>query len=217
MTTQIQKDLVADGSITTAKFDAGAVCPSATNAANATNVTGTGVITSANIADGTITKTDLANPLTQGTAVASTSGTAIDFTSIPSWVKRITILLNGVSTSSTSGMQIQIGSLSGGIETTGYLSQASTFNNTPGGIASLTGLLVTYAMIAANAYSGKIELLNVSGNTWVTSGVIGSNTASVVSLFIGNKTISSTLDRVRITTVNGTDTFDAGSINILYE
>lgn len=31
------------------------------------------------------------------------------------------------------------------------------------------------------------------------------------------KTLSATLDRVRLTTVNGTDTFDAGLVNIIYE
>jgi hypothetical protein len=29
--------------------------------------------------------------------------------------------------------------------------------------------------------------------------------------------LSGTLDRIRLTTVNGSDTFDAGSINIIYE
>ncbi len=48
--------------------------------------------------------------ITSGTAVASTSGTSIDFTGIPSWVKRVTILFKGVSISSTSQFLIQLGS-----------------------------------------------------------------------------------------------------------
>ena len=39
----------------------------------------------------------------------------------------------------------------------------------------------------------------------------------VWTICAGRVTLSGALDRVRVTTVNGTDTFDAGSINILYE
>lgn len=152
-----------------------------------------------------------------GTAQNSTSGTAIDFTSIPAGTKRITIGLNGVSTNGASTLQVQIGSSSGGLETTGYASQASTFNNTPGGVGYTSGFMLTATETAAYVWSGVVTLVNVGGNTWVTSGVLMTNTAGATTLFAGNKTISSTLDRVRLTTANGTDAFDAGSVNILYE
>ena len=166
--------------------------------------------------DASVTPADLTQKLTQATAQATTSGTAIDFLSIPSWVKRITIGLSGVSTNGSSTLQVQIGSASG-VETTGYASQASTFNNTPGGVGYTSGFMLTAQESAAYVWSGIVQLVNVGGNTWVTSGLIMTNTAGATSLFAGNKTIASTLDRVRITTANGTDTFDAGSINILYE
>ena len=159
-----------------------------------------------------------ASLLTSGTAVASTSGTSIDFTSIPSWAKRITVMFNGVSTSSSSNLLLQIGN--GSVIATGYDSAASTFNvqNT----SSTIGFLLTAGnLVTACIVSGSIVLTNFSSNSWVSAGVIANSTtpASIgaANLSGGNKTLSGALDRVRITTVNGTDTFDAGSINILYE
>ena len=56
---------------------------------------------------GTLVVSGINSAITAGTAVASTSGTSIDFTGIPSWVKRITVMFNGVSTNGTSNIQIQ--------------------------------------------------------------------------------------------------------------
>jgi len=157
--------------------------------------------------------------ITSGTAV-SASGASIDFTGIPSWVKRITVMFSGVSTSSTSNLQIQIGS--GSVETSGYVSYvnqfggASTTNTT-----SSTGIGLTGDATGGAIYNGTITICNISSNSWVSSSVVVSNTLSSTaggsSIGATSKAISGTLDRVRITTVNGTDTFDAGSINILYE
>lgn len=168
--------------------------------------------------NGVVTPADLAQPFTQGTAVASTSGTSIDFTSIPSWVKRVTVMIDGVSTSGSSPVQIQIGD-SGGIENTGYLGSitssqtgTATANFTAGYQIDNSG-----AAAAASIRHGAFTLFNLSGNTWVINGSYGLSNTSFVLIIGGSKTLSATLDRVRITTVNGTDTFDAGSINILYE
>jgi hypothetical protein len=151
--------------------------------------------------------------LTSGTAVASTSGTSIDFTSIPSWVKRITVMLNGVSTNGTSPLLIQIGD-SGGIENTSYVSSA---NYSTGTSDSSAGFIILYAIVASSLnHGGAIILSNLSGNTWVSNGNM-TDTGGRNSSSAGYKTLSDVLDRIRITTVNGTDTFDAGSINILYE
>ena len=157
--------------------------------------------------------------IVSGTAVASTSGTSIDFTSIPSWVKRITVMCNGVSTNGTSNLQIQIGS--GSITNTGYISNGfgSTSTNLQGTVSSTTGFLLMSANAAAATWYGivSIGLLNASTNIWASSGSIGRGDSAVAMVSSGGVTLSGTLDRVRITTVNGTDTFDAGSINILYE
>jgi hypothetical protein len=156
------------------------------------------------------------NGLQRGTAVASTSGTSIDFTGIPLWVERITVMFNGVSTSGTSNIQAQIGS--GSVTTSGYLSQANTFNTTPTGTASTAAFLLLNSVAAAAAYNGKFEIVNINGNNWVMSGVLAATAAANgVSIFGGSVTLAGSLDRVRITTAGGTDTFDAGTINIFYE
>ena len=157
--------------------------------------------------------------LNSGTAVASTSGTSIDFTSIPSWVKRITVMFSGVSVSGTSIIQVQLGD-SGGVETTGYAGASAT-NGAQGGILSGIPLTVT-GTSAVSTISGSLtlSLLDASTNTWVGAGAqarLSGGVAQEATTFGGGKSLSATLDRVRITTVNGTDTFDAGSINIMYE
>jgi len=154
-----------------------------------------------------------ASILVSGTSVASTSGTSITFTSIPSWVKKITVVFNGVSTNSTSLIQVQLGSLSGGVETSGYLTSYSNIGTTGSGT---TGFII-YAASASNTRHGSIVFTNISGNIWSGSGVMALSDAAGMMFVAGTKSLSSTLDRVVITTVNGTDTFDAGSINILYE
>lgn len=157
---------------------------------------------------------------TLATAVASTSGTSIDFTSIPSWVKRITVMINGVSTNGSSISQVQLGT-SGGIQTSGYTGSAGYIQNANASGASLlsAGFLFSSLAGATVVFSGSIilSLLDTASGIWVCSGVVSRSDAAVPSMLGGVKTLSGTLDRVRITTVNGTDTFDAGSVNILYE
>jgi hypothetical protein len=151
--------------------------------------------------------------ITSGTAVASTSGTSIDFTGIPSGVKRVTVMFSGVSLSGTSNYLVQIGS--GSVQNTGYSSFGTTTVATQLQISSTAGFLV-YGGAAANLIFGSVSLFLLSGNTWVDSVSIAN---SVPNSFVGNGSValSGVLDRVRITTVNGTDTFDAGTINILWE
>jgi len=153
----------------------------------------------------------------RGTAVASTSGTSIDFTSIPSWVKRVTVMFQGVSTSGTSIPQIQIGS--GSFVTTGYLGTGFIALNTfaPAISQNSTGFLTAGDCAATYTTHGSIVLTNITGNTWVINGILGQSDAVRIQMCGGSLALGGTLDRVRITTVNGTDTFDAGSINILYE
>lgn len=157
-------------------------------------------------------------PIVSGTAVTA-SGTSVDFTGIPSWVKRITVMFNGVSISGTSSIQTQLGT-SGGVQTTGYNSNAAQLANGAGVsvLASTTGF-VNNAASAAQAYSGQyiFSLLDSSSGLWVLHGAVGVDGTATLMTTTGKKTLSGTLDRVRITTVNGTDTFDAGTINLLWE
>jgi hypothetical protein len=161
--------------------------------------------------------------ITSGTAQATTSGTAIDFTGIPSWVKRITVMLNGVSTNGTSFPQIQLGT-SGGIESTNYIGTTGVIGNTGTGLITQLSsgiLLDCYASYytASSTRQGSIVFNLISSNTWAFSGNLGSTATAFVAIAWtgGSKSLSGTLDRIRLTTVNGTDAFDAGSVNILYE
>ena len=169
-------------------------------------VAGTNTIT-VQAATGTMSVNTLA------TAVASTSGTSIDFTGLPSWIKRITVMLAGVSSNGTSNFQVQIGA--GSIDATSYTSVISAG---AGAYTSTTGFILTGVISAALSRNGTCVLTLVGSNLWVASSVIAnSDTTYTTSIGAGQKTLSGTLDRVRITTVNGTDTFDAGTVNILYE
>jgi hypothetical protein len=156
-----------------------------------------------------------ASAITSGTAVASTSGTSIDFTGIPSWVKRITVMFNGVSTSGTSNYVVQIGS--GSVTSSGYTSSCANITTTPSLATSTSAFLININATGAETYIGHVVITLVSGFIYVQSGTIVRYSAGNTQVSAGNVTLSGVLDRVRISTANGTDTFDAGSINILYE
>lgn len=155
-----------------------------------------------------------------GTSVASTSGVAIDFTSIPSWTKKITITLSGVSTNGTSAIIAQIGD-SGGIEASGYLAGFGLASAAGGnGYASTTYFPLTWSTNAADRTANgfiQLSLLDAATFTWAACGVVYQSTADYVGSIGGAKALSAALDRVRITMANGTDAFDAGIVNILYE
>jgi hypothetical protein len=168
---------------------------------------------------GTVVVNGASSAIVSGTAVASTSGTSIDFTGIPSWVKRITVMFDGVSTNGTSNHRIQLGD-AGGIETTGYASACSYAGTAVGGTSSVTGFVTTADISAASQITGVVVFTLISANTWISLGGAIFNKGSITAFTITNsgvKTLSDTLTQLRVTTVNGTDTFDAGSINILYE
>jgi hypothetical protein len=157
------------------------------------------------------------SPISTGTVSGTITVVGVDFLSIPSWVKRVTVMFNGVSTSGTSPIQIQVGS--GSISATGYTSAAGAINGGTGQTSSTTGLPVTIPITAASLQSGSAILSLIASNTWVEQGVVlYTASAGAIVMSAGNSpALGGALDRVRITTVNGTDTFDAGSINILYE
>lgn len=162
----------------------------------------------------TVTPASLQGFLVSGTVTATTSGTSIDFTSIPSWAKRITMTFSGISVSGTSPMQVQLGD-SGGIETTSYLGAV-------GGSTSAqnsSGFLLIGTSSATVVLHGALVLTlhDAATFTWVAQGSFGRSDSAQAYMQGGSKALSAALDRVRLTTVNGTDTFDAGSFNIIYE
>jgi hypothetical protein len=175
-------------------------------------------ITSPTITSPTINGTPVvsASLLNLGTAQNSTSGTSIDFTSIPSWVKRINIAFSGVSVNGTSLIQAQIGT-SAGFQTTSYTSGAWLANTSVS--SSTTGFVVAGNSNAVYAFDGilTLVLLNAANGQWSFTSVLAGGSTNIPSFGGGSKVLFGTLDRLRITTVNGTDTFDNGAINILYE
>jgi len=174
-----------------------------TNTITLPALTGTAVIAGQNSA------------ITAGTSAATTSGTSVLIASaIPSWVKRVTVAFNNISTSATSNIVMQLGT-GGTLTTTGY----------SGGMSSGTSVATTnstyFSLIrnpaAGNLYSGAITLVTTGSNIWFSSGNITSNGSDATCVSSGLVTLAGTLERISLTTVAGTDTFDAGSVNILYE
>ena len=152
------------------------------------------------------------------TAQNSTSGTAINFTGIPSGVRRVTVMFSGVSTNGTSVVVVRLGTSSGVVATSYVGASGGTINGGAAGVAVYsTGFAIDADMAAARAYSGNMVITNITGNTWVESHSFGDSGATRMCTGGGNQALSGTLTQVRVTTVNGTDTFDAGTINILYE
>lgn len=172
--------------------------------------------------DGTPGTLEFTDKIVSGTVNAggtnpfpSTNGpTYVDFLNIPTWVKRITVMFSGVSLDGTNNYLFQIGS--GSIANSGYTGQ-STFTATGAATISSTNGIPIYAPAASYLLFGSLSIVNISGNSWVFSGLFGSTAGGLFnSTCTGGITLSGVLDRIRITTT-GTNKFDAGSINILYE
>lgn len=165
-----------------------------------------------------ITSNGVLRGIVLGTALASTSGTAVNFTGIPSGVKQITISLDAVSTNGTSGIQVQIGD-AGGLETTGYISTGSNSDATAiAASGSTAGFFIRNgsATVTSNG-SIILTLHDPTFNTWCAQGLLSGSSGSTQYYVSGKKVLSATLDRISLVTVNGTDTFDAGSVNIAYQ
>jgi len=155
------------------------------------------------------------SPISTGTVSGTITVVGVSFLNIPSWVKRITMIFSGLSLSGTSSLLVQLGA--GSNEITGYVSTGQTLTGGVGGAnqSSTAGMIIVDGA-AVNVMTGHMILTHIGSNVWVSSHSLKATTVACV-FGAGDKTLSGTLDRVRLTTVNGTDTFDAGSINILYE
>lgn len=216
--------MILDGS-SGATFPAGGVGnPTST----VVGISDTQTLTNKTLTSPTLTSPTLTSPTISGTPVvsgsliplatsqASTSGTSIDFTSIPSWVKRITVMFNGVSTNGTSNLIIQIGT-SGTPKTSGYLGSADTWSTGVSATLITNGFGLTRSIQATSILNGNAIISTSGSNAWSSLGMLGSSESAFMHVGAGSVSLSGTLDMVRITTVAGTNTFDAGSINIQYE
>jgi hypothetical protein len=188
---------IADNNVTTAKID---------------NIS----VTEIKIADDNVTPAKLAQPLTLETAQSAT-GTEVDFTGIPSWVKRVTVMFANCSRSGSSATLIQLGD-AGGFETTDYLGSGSLLSGASNSTSAFTsGFGLSLGGTGAIVYHGTVSVFLIDSNTWACSGVTGRSDGTITGVTAGSKTLSDTLTQIRITHVNGSDTFDAGTINIMYE
>ncbi len=158
---------------------------------------------------------DSVSSITLGTEQASTSGTAIDFTGIPSGTQRIIIMPVGVSKDGTEELLIQLGD-AGGVETTGYLCGVSS---SAAAAVSTSGFLMQQSGAADQVIHGSIILTleNASAFTWTCTFALGSSTNTDAWSGGGSKSLSAELTTVRITTTGTPDDFDAGVINIQYQ
>lgn len=192
-----------------------------TNSASLVTQTGANIVTQAG--DTCVLRATAANTveilfytpaisLSSDISVATTSGTAFDFLSIPSGVKRMELIFSGVSTNGSSYPIVQLGS--GSFTVTGY----SSGGNQAGGTNVVTGLATTVGLLtgaggaAANIFYGSMSLENVGSNTWVCSASGGFSNASYGTSCGGGVTLAGVLDRLRLTTINGTDSFDNGLV-----
>lgn len=158
---------------------------------------------------------DLAG-FTLATKVTPGAVTSVDFTGIPAGVKIIAIELVGISTNGTGNVFVTL-SDAGGFETSGYLGSAWS-TSAGSGVNDTTSFPVTASISATSVIHGIIflTLVDASTFTWAESGNVGFSNAASVNVSAGSKSLSAELTGVRVT-LGGGNTFDAGSINILYK
>ena len=157
--------------------------------------------------------------ITSGTSITLTNQTAPDFTNLPSWVKRITIQFQGLSTNSTGNPLVQLGTGATPTYTTsGYLGSSGGAGN--GSTIAAANFTTGFGVIAQTASStvihGVMTITNISGNNWVAFGVTGQSTVTNVFMSGGSVSLGAALTAVRLY-IDGTQFFDAGTVNILYE
>jgi hypothetical protein len=182
-----------------------------------TGISAAQTVTTAAITDASVTPAKLSQPLTVGTSVATTSGSSVTFTNIPSWVKRVTVIPYTVSSNGTSHIQVRLGS-GGTLLTSGYTGYSSIVYTGVAIQRDTDGFPIYYD---TNTFqlSGNLVFTNPTGNLWVCSGVGTSSGGSPTFTWNtgGFVTLSGQLNIIGIVTQNGTDTFDNGSVNIIYE
>jgi hypothetical protein len=158
--------------------------------------------------------------LNRATVVATTSGTSVEFSGAngpPTWTKRITIIFNQISTNGASDIILQLGTASS-YETTGYVASHLAVATTSAGTAFTNGFGLIVSPVASNNYSGLLTLAAVSDSSysWTAMGMISAGTTTT-NFASGLKVLSGAITRIRLTTTGGANTFDNGSINMLYE
>lgn len=215
---RINTDAIEDLAVTNAKLAAGAAVANIGAGGIGATQLATDAVTTAKILNANVTPAKLSQPLTQGSVATTTSGTERDF-AIPAWAKHIRVMLQGVSLSGSALLRFRLGT-AGGIVTSGYLGAGSVIAAVVATLNQTAGWdIYNSAPANADVYTGSIEItqLDATNNIWVASGVFAQTSSARTYTVSGQVTLSGALTTLRITTSNGTDTFDAGSINILYD
>ena len=154
--------------------------------------------------------------ITSGTVVTA-SGTSVDFTSLPAWIKRLTVMFQGITTNGSSPPIMRLGT-SGGFVTSGYASGGIYTGASTGSGNRTDGLLISgNAFDSSSTLHGHAVITNITGNAWVQSFVLGQSNSAYAVMGGGSISLAGALTQIRITTANGTDAFDGGPINIMYE
>lgn len=144
-----------------------------------------------------------------------TTNTSLEFTGLPSWIKRITVMLQGVSTNAANNLIIQLGT-SGGYTTSGYLSSLGSISSSAAGNANATNGFIISSSNASSVISGIVTISNLTGNTWVYSGTTKSTTV-LIAYSAGDISLAGALTQIKVQDTAGTGQFDAGTVNIMYE
>ena len=204
--------------------------PLASGGTGGTTSTGSGAIvlaSSATLASPTLNSPTLNSPTFGGTpgsslifkmsagGVSASGSTSVDFTSMPSWINIITVTFRNISTVSNDNILVQLGT-SSGVTTSGYVSTSIDFDGSGAVTTSSTSGFVFKVNPGSNIINGTMIIAYTGSNAWVNNHTASINT-NIMSVGGGTIALGGTLDRVRITTVSGTDAFDAGTLNVLYQ
>lgn len=150
------------------------------------------------------------------TETVTTSGTTHDYTSVPSWVKKITIIFDGVSTDGNEEIIVQVGD-SGGFHTSSYTGSASQLSSVVTSATETGGFALSKDSVSTGSYSGIATIckLTSAGTIWVWASI--TQFGNSIDLGVGRVTLDTILTQIRLTSTGTPDTFDAGTFNVLYE
>lgn len=145
--------------------------------------------------------------------IATTSGTQVDVTNIPSDVNRITVMFDSVSTDGGGELQFQLGT-SSGIQTTGYVGLGRTGSGSTK--SSTSACMISSSQGAGDLHSGASMFIRMAENKWVMTSSLATHPSGTGREGECRIALSGTLDRLRLSNDSG-DTFDNGSIAVVYE
>lgn len=193
------------------------------SAASAADIVGQiGATAVQNASNGGVTSVNAKTGAVQSVIIPATAQTAasteVVFSSIPAWVNRVTLMVSGLSSNGTSGFAAVMGYGGGSTyQTSSYVSQALYIYANPITTYSTSQFLLTGVTTASYTYGGQFIFNRLSGNTWTTHGMLVNDSVEYSMIAAGSVTLSGTLDKIKLVAINGSDSFDAGTVNISYE